>query len=185
MRNGHACLARLDHSVIGVDSDQHKVDNVRDGLAPFYEPGLEEIVRTTVASGRFSATASASEALEDADVALLCVGTPSGGRMGTSALISFCRVVKDISSCLKGRSKPLIVAIRSTVFPGTCEEIVAPAFTGHPASYALCRIPEFLREGCAVRDFMEPAAGGRRLRCRRRSVVWRTSMIRSRSSLAW
>jgi GDP-mannose 6-dehydrogenase len=149
-----ACLAHLDHSVVGIDSDQHKVDNVRNGLAPFYEPGLGDLVRATVAAGRLSASANASEALEDADVALLCVGTPSEAN-GNLGLEQLRRVVNDISSCLHSRSKSLIVAIRSTVFPGTCEEVVKPAFTGHPQVTVVSN-PEFLREGCAVRDFMEP-----------------------------
>ncbi len=150
-----ACLASLEHSVIGVDPDQHKVDNVRNGLAPFYEPGLEEIVKSAVSAGRLSACATAEEGLADADVALLCVGTPSE-RNGNLGLDQLRRVVHDIASCLHGRTKPLIVAIRSTVFPGTCEETVMPAFAGH-AGVSIVSNPEFLREGCAVRDFMEPS----------------------------
>jgi GDP-mannose 6-dehydrogenase len=150
-----ACLAHVNHSVIGVDSDPHKVDNVKSGLAPFYEPGLEEIVRDTVNTGRLSACVSAAEALQDADIALLCVGTPSE-RTGNLGLDQLRRVVQDIAACLDHRSKPLIVAIRSTVFPGTCEDVVIPAFAGH-RSVSVVSNPEFLREGCAVRDFMEPS----------------------------
>lgn len=158
-----ACLASLDHSVIGVDPDFHKIDNVRDARAPFYEPGLEEIVKATVGNGRFSACASAPEALADADIALLCVGTPSE-RNGNLGLDQLRRVVGDIAASLdsKPRTKPLVVAVRSTVFPGTCEEIVIPALAGHPGVTVVSN-PEFLREGCAVRDFMEPpllVAGG-------------------------
>jgi GDP-mannose 6-dehydrogenase len=150
-----ACLAHLNHSVIGVDSDPHKVDNVKEGLAPFYEPGLQDIVRDVVDTGRLSACLSAAEALQDADVALLCVGTPSE-RTGNLGLDQLRRVVQDIVACLDQRSKPLIVAIRSTVFPGTCEDVVIPAFVGHP-HVSVVSNPEFLREGSAVRDFMEPS----------------------------
>ncbi len=150
-----ACLAHLNHSVIGVDSDPHKVDNVKSGLAPFYEPGLEDIVRDAVNAGRLSACLSAAEALQDADVALLCVGTPSE-RTGNLGLDQLRRVVQDIVACLDHRSKPLIVAIRSTVFPGTCEDVVIPAFAAY-RSVSVVSNPEFLREGCAVRDFMEPS----------------------------
>ena len=150
-----ACLAQLNHTVIGVDPDPHKVDNVRKGLAPFYEPGLEEIVQETVRAGRLSATSAAAEGLENADIALLCVGTPSE-RNGNLGLDQLRRVVDDIVSCLKNRSKPLIVTIRSTVFPGTCEEVVIPRLAAFK-NVSVVSNPEFLREGCAVRDFMEPS----------------------------
>ncbi len=150
-----ACLASLDHRVIGVDPDPHKIDNVRKARAPFYEPGLEEIVRATVGDGRFTATASPAEALAEADIALLCVGTPSE-RNGNLGLDQLRRVVRDVAASLDRRTKPLIVALRSTVFPGTCEEILIPALAGHPNVTAVSN-PEFLREGCAVRDFMEPS----------------------------
>jgi GDP-mannose 6-dehydrogenase len=150
-----ACLASLDHKVIGVDPDPHKIDNVRKARAPFYEPGLDEIVQATVGDGRFSATASAAEALADADIALLCVGTPSE-RNGNLGLDQLRRVVRDVAASLDQRTKPLIVALRSTVFPGTCEDILIPALAGHPEVTAVSN-PEFLREGCAVKDFMEPS----------------------------
>jgi GDP-mannose 6-dehydrogenase len=141
--------------VIGVDSDLHKIDNVRRARAPFYEPGLQEIVQATVGDGRFTATASPAEALADADIALLCVGTPSE-RNGNLGLDQLRRVMRDVSATLPSRKKPLIVALRSTVFPGTCEDIVIPALAGHPNVTAVSN-PEFLREGCAVKDFMEPS----------------------------
>jgi GDP-mannose 6-dehydrogenase len=150
-----ACLASLDHTVIGVDSDPHKIDNVRKARAPFYEPGLQDIVEATVKDGRFSATPSPAEALADADIALLCVGTPSE-RNGNLGLDQLGRVMGDVQAALGNRRKPLIVALRSTVFPGTCEDIVTPAIARHPGVTAVSN-PEFLREGCAVRDFMEPS----------------------------
>src|SRR5271155_2724850 len=70
-----ACLASLGHRVLGIDRDQHKVDNVLNGRAPFYEPGLDEMVRENTAAGRLSASSSA-DGIADADIALLCVGTP-------------------------------------------------------------------------------------------------------------
>jgi len=150
-----ACLARLNHSVTGVDPDPHKIDNIRSARAPFYEPGLGEIIEETVRAGRLSVCTSAGKALEEADVALVCVGTPSE-RNGNLDLGQLRRVVGDIASTLSHRSRPLIVAIRSTVFPGTCEEVVLPAFAGEP-HVSVVSNPEFLREGCAVRDFMEPS----------------------------
>ena len=150
-----ACLANLGHSVVGVDTDEFKVRNVTAGNAPFYEPGLEEIVRATVACGRLRASTSLPDSLLDADIALICVGTPSevNGNLGLTQLR---RVSEQIAANLTARTKPLIVVIRSTVFPGTCEEVVMRAMQGMP-NYTVVSNPEFLREGVAVRDFLEPS----------------------------
>jgi GDP-mannose 6-dehydrogenase len=150
-----ACLARLGHHVTGVDRDEHKVNNVLEGRAPFYEPGLEEIVRESVAAGRLTACASAREGVRDADIALVCVGTPSE-KNGNLGLDQLRRVMTEIAEELPARRKPLVVAIRSTVFPGTCEDVVLPALGG-AANVTVVSNPEFLREGSAVRDFMEPS----------------------------
>jgi GDP-mannose 6-dehydrogenase len=150
-----ACFARIGHSVIGVDRDSHKVSDVNQGRAPFYEPGLEEIVRDASAKGLLSATSSAAEALADAEVALVCVGTPSE-RNGNLGLDQLRRVTEEIASHLEGRTKRLVIAIRSTVFPGTCEEIVMPLVAKFPNVHVVSN-PEFLREGAAVNDFLEPS----------------------------
>jgi GDP-mannose 6-dehydrogenase len=150
-----ACLANLGHRVTGVDTDEFKVRRVMAGSAPFYEAGLEEIVRTTVASGRLTASSSLAESLGEADIALICVGTPSeaNGNLGLAQLRS---VSKEIAAHLPSRTRPLIVVVRSTVFPGTCEEVVLGALRGQP-HFSIVSNPEFLREGVAVRDFMEPS----------------------------
>jgi GDP-mannose 6-dehydrogenase len=150
-----ACLASLGHRAIGVDSDPYKIDQIRAGLSPFFEPGLDEIVRAAVESGNLTATLSPADALRDADIALLCVGTPSE-RNGNLGLDQIKRVVQDIASYLDQHPKPLVVAVRSTVFPGTCEEIVMPDLAAYPDVRVVSN-PEFLREGCAVADFREPS----------------------------
>lgn len=150
-----ACLAEIGHRVTGVDRDSFKVDSVRAGRAPFFEAGLEEIVARQVASGRLSATVSLAEALAEADVALICVGTPSE-RNGNLGLDQLRRVAGEVGALLPGRSRPLVVAVRSTVYPGTCEEVVLPALHGSPLATVVSN-PEFLREGVAVRDFMQPS----------------------------
>jgi GDP-mannose 6-dehydrogenase len=150
-----ACLAHLGHRVIGVDRDAFKVDSVLAGRAPFFEPGLEELVRDGVAAGRLSASVSLQEALADADVALVCVGTPSE-KNGNLGLEQLRRVSAEIAALLTGRAKPLVVAIRSTVYPGTCEDVVHAAMGGSRAVSVVSN-PEFLREGAAVKDFMEPS----------------------------
>jgi GDP-mannose 6-dehydrogenase len=150
-----ACLAHVGHRVIGVDRDQFKVDSVLGGRAPFYEPGLEDLVRDAVAAGRLSASVSLTDALRDADVALICVGTPSE-KNGNLGLEQLRRVAAEIAQALPGRTKPLVVAVRSTVYPGTCEDVVLAAMGGSPMVGVVSN-PEFLREGAAVKDFMEPS----------------------------
>lgn len=150
-----ACLARLGHRVTGVDRDEFKVRAVMEGRAPFYEPGLEEMVRDGVALGRLRATTTAEKGLAQADIALLCVGTPSE-KNGNLSIEQIRRVAGEIAPHLPQRLQPLIVAVRSTVFPGTCEEVVIPAL-GNTSKAKVLAHPEFLREGCAVRDFMEPS----------------------------
>jgi len=150
-----ACLANLGHRVVGVDTDEFKVQNVIAGNAPFYEPELEEIVRATVASGRLTASSDLAESLGDADIALICVGTPSEAN-GNIGLAQLRRVSEEIATHLPSRTRRLIVVIRSTVFPGTCEEVVLGALRDKP-HFSIVSNPEFLREGAAVRDFLEPS----------------------------
>jgi len=148
------CLAHLGHRVTGVDRDELKVRSVLEGRAPFHEPELEDLVRGNVAAGRLSGTVSSREALAEAEIALVCVGTPSE-RNGNLSLEQLQRAIEDIARSLEA-SRRLVVAIRSTVFPGTCEEVVEPVFKGLPGVTVVSN-PEFLREGCAVRDFLEPS----------------------------
>jgi GDP-mannose 6-dehydrogenase len=150
-----ACLARLGHRVIGVDKDAHKVESIQQGRSPFFEPGLDDIVAAEAAAGRLRATLSAADALSDADIAMICVGTPSqrDGNLTTDYLQ---RASLEIQSVLAGRAaskNSLVVAVRSTVFPGTCEEVVIPNVG---QSTVVVAHPEFMREGSAIRDFERP-----------------------------
>jgi len=149
------CLADLGHDVTGVDTDAHKVRSVNEGRAPFSEPGLAELVAANVSASRLRAVADAAQALDAADIAMLCVGTPSELN-GSPSLEQLRRVTTDIAACAPRFNKPLIVAVRSTVPPGTCEQVVMPAFAEFPHLQVVSN-PEFLREGAAVRDFREPS----------------------------
>jgi len=144
-----ACLASLGHNVTGVDRDEHKVESILAGRAPFYEPDLEPLIQAGRAAGRLSATTSMEQGLAHAEVALICVGTPSE-RNGNLGLEQLERVAAQIAAAWAGQTRRLIVAVRSTVFPGTCESLAAGRFT-------VVSNPEFLREGNAVRDFLEPS----------------------------
>ncbi len=150
-----ACLASIGHRVIGIDSDGHKIECLNAGRSPFFEPGLDEIIREGAHNGKLSATANAGRALGDADVALVCVGTPSE-RNGNLGLEQLRRVCHGIAEASAHRVKPLIVAIRSTVFPGTCDEVVIPILAACPQITVVAN-PEFMREGVAVDDFLFPS----------------------------
>lgn len=150
-----ACLARLGHHVIGVDRDPYKVSQVERGEAPFYEPGLAELVREGRQSGNLSSSVSIATDIDETDVVLICVGTPSE-KNGNLGLDQLSRVSAEIAALTGQRSKPLVVAIRSTVFPGTAEALVIPQFAGQEFVSVVSN-PEFLREGTAIQDFEIPS----------------------------
>jgi GDP-mannose 6-dehydrogenase len=149
-----ACLSSLGHRVVGVDKDEFKVKKVNEGKAPFFEPQLEELVEQGIQSGRLSASTDIAEALTGSDAVLLCVGTPSlpNGDLDLSFLS---RVCQEIAAWQAESGQAIVVAIRSTVFPGTAEYLR----TLFPPSALVSFVsnPEFLREGVAVRDFEEPS----------------------------
>jgi len=151
-----ACLASRGHQVWGVDADAAKTEDIRSGRSPVAEPRLGALVARAVAEGSLHATASAAEALDHADVSLVCVGTPSGAR-GDTDLSYVRRAVADIGAALRAVRPPASghhsVVIRSTVPPGTVDEVVASALAGLPVATAVAMCPEFLREGSGVADF--------------------------------
>ena len=155
-----ACLASQGHDVWGIDVDAAKVDDVCRGRSPVAEPGLDALVEQAVAGGTLHASTSYLSALDGADVSLVCVGTPSTA-CGAADLFYIRRAVDDIVAAIKLVTPPPSghhsVIIRSTVPPGTVEEVVVPTLTRGLASTeiavgaAMC--PEFLREGSGVADF--------------------------------
>jgi GDP-mannose 6-dehydrogenase len=150
-----ACLAEIGNNVFGVDRDTNKVEAICKAQSPFFEAGLEYLIQKNVAAGRLKAGALDEESLALADVVMLCVGTPSQAN-GNIDLSHLRRVCDDISSLLRPRTKPLIITVRSTVFPGTCESLLESVFA-HTKGVEIVSNPEFLREGTAVKDFMEPS----------------------------
>jgi GDP-mannose 6-dehydrogenase len=155
-----ACLARAGHHVCGVDLNLDKVNLINEGKSPIVEPGLGELIASTVASGRLRATDDASDGLKDAHVALLCVGTPSlpYGRPDVEAID---HVGQQIGRALGPREEPLTVILRSTVLPGTTERVLEPALRaglGEPLAgrVRIAVNPEFMREGSSLVDFDEP-----------------------------
>jgi GDP-mannose 6-dehydrogenase len=150
-----ACLAKLGHRVVGCDVSRHKVESINAKSAPFFEPGLEELLDEVVSAGWLTATSDVGEAISFADIVMLCVGTPSA-KNGNQSTEQIERVCADIAASIGGRERPLVVVVRSTVFPGTCEGLVAKA-VGRPDLATVVSHPEFLREGTAIRDFLEPS----------------------------
>jgi GDP-mannose 6-dehydrogenase len=156
-----ACLAANGHDVWGVDPDELKVAAVSAGHSPVVEPGLEALLAKSVSSGNLHATVRPLDALEGADASLLCVGTPSA-TSGETNLTFIHRVVEDIAQPLS-ESMPAgafhAVVIRSTVPPGTVEDVAArlqAAFQDSGSDVAVAMCPEFLREGTGIADFNSP-----------------------------
>jgi GDP-mannose 6-dehydrogenase len=155
-----ACLAANGHDVWGVDIDAAKVEDIRAGGSPVAEPGLDALVARAVSDGTLHATMSCAEALDGAEVSLVCVGTPSTARGGTD--LSYIRhAVDEIAGALRivspSASRHHSVVIRSTVPPGTVEDVVLPALTaglaGADITIGAAMCPEFLREGSGIADF--------------------------------
>ncbi len=169
-----ACLASLGHRVFGVDRDEHKVREIRNGRAPFYEPGLAELVRENTAAGRLSASTSA-DAIGEADIVLVCVGTPSE-KNGNLGLHQLRRAVGEIAAQLVGRDKTVDRRDPQHRFSRHLRGSGGAGLRPLACAVTVVSHPEFLREGSAVRDFFEPSllvVGGARScvhRMRRRSL---------------
>lgn len=155
-----ACLAKDGHEVIGVDSNGMKVDLINGGKAPIVEPGLAEIIEQQIAAGRLRATGNVAAAIQETDLSLVCVGTPSL-RNGGIDLQYVRRVCEQIGLALREHPGAPVVVMRSTLLPGTMSEVVLPtleAGSGKRAGeeFGVCVNPEFLREGTAVHDYYNP-----------------------------
>ena len=155
-----ACLARDGHSVIAVDVNQTKVDAIAAGKAPIIEPGLSEAIAGAAADGRLRATTDIAAAIGEAEMCLVCVGTPSDAAGGLE-LGHVLRVAGEIGAALKLREGFHSVVVRSTILPGTMDGLVVPALeaaSGMKAGedFGIGYFPEFLREGTAIKDYDDP-----------------------------
>ena len=150
-----ACMVELGHEVIGIDTDADKVKRLRQGDLPFYEPELPELLRRSLATGRLTFTTDPAEVAEGADVHFLCVGTPQ--RTGSNAA-DLRYVDAAVDSLIPHLHRPALVVGKSTVPVGTAQQLAARLAKNAPArgGVDLAWNPEFLREGFAVRDSLEP-----------------------------
>lgn len=148
------CFADLGNRVVTVDIDERKIEKLRNGVMPIYEPGLEELVERNVKANRLFFTTSYEEALEGAAFVFVCVGTPSA--VDGEADLKYVRACAiSIAETMK---QPLIIVNKSTVPVGTGDwttEIIQ-SHQPSPIDFAVVSCPEFLREGSAIGDFMQP-----------------------------
>jgi GDP-mannose 6-dehydrogenase len=155
-----ACLARQGHRVIGVDVHQLKVELINDRKSPIVEAHVGEIIEDVVRHGQLTATTDATKAIAESDVSLVCVGTPSREN-GSLDLDHIRDVACQIGAGLRGKTAYHVVAVRSTMLPGSLESQVLPCLQESSKKsvgrdFGLCINPEFLREGSAVTDYHNP-----------------------------
>jgi GDP-mannose 6-dehydrogenase len=120
-----ACLTRDGHNVIGVDIDEAKLDLIAAGKTPVVEEGMVDLVASVSASGRLRVTANVPEAVRDSEISLICVGTPSAPN-GSQDLSAILRLAHDIGRAMAEKSEPHVFVFRSTVAPGTVEDVIRP-----------------------------------------------------------
>ena len=150
-----ACFADLGNRVIALDINEKRIKGLKKGIMPIYEPGLDELVERNVASERLSFTTSYPEAIKGADFVFIAVGTPSGVD-GEADLKYVKSASESVAQVMDG---PLIVVNKSTVPVGTGDWVAEIIRTSQPKPipFAVVSCPEFLREGSAILDFMNPA----------------------------
>ncbi len=149
-----ACFADLGNRVVALDVDEKRIENLKKGILPIYEPGLDELVKRNVKAGRLSFTTSYAEALRGAEYAFIAVGTPSGVN-GEADLQYVEAAARSIATHMDG---PLIIINKSTVPIGTGDWVadIVKGAQPKPIPFWVVSCPEFLREGSAINDFMNP-----------------------------
>jgi GDP-mannose 6-dehydrogenase len=151
----------MGHNVIGVDLSSTKVEAMEAGRSPIVEPRVGTLISEAHAANRLHATSDSESAVKNSEISFLCVGTPSlrNGKLDLGHIEPVCR---EIGRVLKTKDAFHLVVLRSTVLPGTAETIVVPALEKASGKkmgkdFGVCVNPEFMREGTAVADFLEPA----------------------------
>ncbi len=156
---GAACCAKLGHHVVGVDVSAHKVELINSGRPTIIEKDIEELVKAAHDEGKLEATTDVAYAVQNSEISFIAVGTPSS-KEGHLNLNYIYKVAAQIGEALKDKAEFHIVAVRSTVLPGTNERIgrILEETSGKKRDEAFTVVsnPEFLREGTAVHDYLNP-----------------------------
>ncbi len=149
-----ACFANFGHTVVCVDKDVRKVEGLKKGEMPIFEPGLAELVELNAEAGRLSFTTDTAKAVKAADAVFIAVGTPSRKSDGHADLSYVFQAAREIAAAVDGEK---VVVTKSTVPVGTGDEVARIIADTNPAAkVAVVSNPEFLREGAAIQDFMKP-----------------------------
>ncbi len=152
-------FAKHGHEVVCVDKDGYKVDMINQAEPPIYEKDLKKLLEKVVSDSKLSATMKTEEAIRDTEITFICVGTPSkeDGSVDTSAVE---KVSEEVAGALKKKKEYHVVCVKSTVTPGTTDGKVLPTLekSGKKVGedFGLSMNPEFLREGVALDDFLNP-----------------------------
>jgi GDP-mannose 6-dehydrogenase len=153
------CLAKNGHNVIGVDTNLSKVEQINAGKATIIEKDVDTIIAEQRSAGRISATTDNQLAIKRSDISIVAVGTPSTDK-GHLNLQYIFTVAENIGDALQSKNTFHIIAIRSTIMPGTCDKFAAivERISGKKRNvdFAIVDNPEFLREGTAVKDYYNP-----------------------------
>ncbi|RVU16581.1 nucleotide sugar dehydrogenase [Methylobacterium oryzihabitans] len=154
------CLTKEGHSVLGVDVSEQKVRETNEGRSPIEEPGLGDLLLDAVQKGLLRCTTDPRSELNSCDIAIVCVGTPSGPD-GSHNMTFIAEVSRQIASAVdRNRAVPLTVVYRSTIRPGTIDNLIAPIFKASLGddlgAVELVYNPEFLREATAISDYFHP-----------------------------
>jgi UDPglucose 6-dehydrogenase len=149
-----ACFADLGNRVIALDIVEEKIEGLKRGKMPIYEPGLEELVERNMRAGRLTFTTSYAEGLQDTEFVFIAVATPSGGE-GEADLRYVAAAAETIANTMRA---PLIIVNKSTVPVGTGDWVadIVRNSQPEPIAFSVVSCPEFLREGSAISDFMQP-----------------------------
>ena len=149
-----ACFADFGHTVTCVDKDEGKIEKLKNGVMPIYEPGLDNLVASNVKEERLFFTTDAKEAIKNADAVFIAVGTPSRRGDGHADLSYVYGAAEEIAQLMDGFT---VVVTKSTVPVGTGDEVEEIIRRTRPdADFAVVSNPEFLREGAAIKDFKIP-----------------------------
>lgn len=149
-----ACLSEFGHSVTCVDKDAGKIEGLKNGIIPIFEPGLDAIVTTNAREGRLSFTTNLAEAVPGADAVFIAVGTPTRRGDGHADLSYVYAAAEEMAQYLSGYT---VVVTKSTVPVGTNRQVAAIIAKARPdADFDVASNPEFLREGSAIEDFRRP-----------------------------